>query len=96
MPPTAARSPRRPTGWLRSTPDARSLTCGGWLPCASGHGRPERISGQQLDDLFQTWLFTASKPAVPAAAQARASRAQQRAAAAWLQDVQRRAARGKL
>jgi aminopeptidase N len=22
----------------------------------------ERISGQQLDDLFQTWLFTGSKP----------------------------------
>ncbi|MFJ3308148.1 M1 family metallopeptidase [Streptomyces sp. NPDC086549] len=25
----------------------------------------ERISGQQLDDLFQTWLFTAGKPTVP-------------------------------
>ena len=24
----------------------------------------ERISGQQLDDLFQTWLFTTGKPAL--------------------------------
>jgi aminopeptidase N len=28
----------------------------------------EKISGQQLDDLFTTWLFTPSKPAAPAAA----------------------------
>ncbi|PWI15417.1 metallopeptidase [Streptomyces sp. Act143] len=27
----------------------------------------ERISGQQLDDLFQTWLFTTGKPTLPAA-----------------------------
>jgi aminopeptidase N len=27
----------------------------------------ERISGQQLDQLFETWLFTASKPVLPAA-----------------------------
>ncbi|WP_097269248.1 M1 family metallopeptidase [Streptomyces sp. TLI_55] len=26
----------------------------------------EKISGQQLDDLFQTWLFTTGKPALPA------------------------------
>ncbi|MEU6381579.1 M1 family metallopeptidase [Streptomyces sp. NPDC046909] len=25
----------------------------------------EKISGQQLDDLFQTWLFTTGKPALP-------------------------------
>lgn len=30
----------------------------------------ERMSGQQLDDLFQTWLFTPSKPVLPAAADA--------------------------
>ena len=30
----------------------------------------ERISGQQLDQLFETWLFTAGKPALPAAATA--------------------------
>jgi aminopeptidase N len=35
----------------------------------------ERISGEQLDDLFQTWLFTGSKPALEAAAAARASAA---------------------
>jgi aminopeptidase N len=28
----------------------------------------ERISGQQLDDLFDAWLFTPAKPALPAAA----------------------------
>jgi aminopeptidase N len=30
----------------------------------------ERVSGQQLDDLFQTWLYEPSKPAVPAPAAA--------------------------
>ena len=48
----------------------------------------ERISGQQLDDLFQTWLFTGSKPVLDAAATAApaagsgpaAARAQLRAA----------------
>ncbi|HEY6706653.1 MAG TPA: M1 family metallopeptidase [Actinomycetota bacterium] len=33
----------------------------------------ERVSGEQLDDLFQAWLFTGSKPALEAAAAARAS-----------------------
>ena len=27
----------------------------------------ERVSGEQLDQLFETWLFTATKPALPAA-----------------------------
>ena len=31
----------------------------------------ERISHRQLDDLFQTWLYTAGKPAVAAVASAR-------------------------
>ncbi|MFE0463666.1 M1 family metallopeptidase [Kitasatospora sp. NPDC058965] len=31
----------------------------------------ERISGKKLDDLFRTWLYTASRPAAPAAAGAR-------------------------
>ncbi len=30
----------------------------------------ERISGQQLDELFDTWLFTPGKPALGAAAAA--------------------------
>jgi len=33
----------------------------------------ERISGEQLDDLFQTWLFTGSKPVLEGAAAAAAS-----------------------
>jgi aminopeptidase N len=28
----------------------------------------EKISGQDLDDLFDTWLFTPTKPVLPAAA----------------------------
>jgi aminopeptidase N len=32
----------------------------------------ESISGQQLDDLFETWLFTDEKPMLEAAATARA------------------------
>jgi aminopeptidase N len=35
----------------------------------------ERISGQQLDELFETWLFTAGKPALSPAAAAAASTA---------------------
>jgi hypothetical protein len=31
----------------------------------------ERVSGQQLDDLFDVWLFTGEKPAPPGAAAAR-------------------------
>jgi aminopeptidase N len=47
---------------------------------AGGHGTipqfirlAERVSGEQLDDLFQVWLFTGSKPVLDAAAAARAS-----------------------
>jgi aminopeptidase N len=35
----------------------------------------ERISGEQLDDLFQTWLFTGSKPVLEGAAAASAAEA---------------------
>jgi aminopeptidase N len=35
----------------------------------------ERISGQQLDELFDTWLFTAGKPALSPAAAATAAAA---------------------
>lgn len=55
----------------------------------------EQISGQQLDDLFTTWLFTPTKPAL--AALSTRSRAAQsltrqatREASAWLEAVQRR------
>lgn len=40
----------------------------------------EQISGKQLDDLFNTWLFTTTKPALTPAEQARAEQAQLRAA----------------
>ncbi|HEV2870090.1 MAG TPA: hypothetical protein VG409_01605 [Actinomycetota bacterium] len=32
----------------------------------------ERVSGEQLDELFRVWLFTGSKPALEAAAAAAA------------------------
>ena len=45
---------------------------------AGGHGTipqfirlAERVSGEQLDDLFQAWLFTGSKPALAGAAASR-------------------------
>ena len=41
----------------------------------------ERISGQQLDDLFQTWLFTGSRPVLEGAAAASAARAKAATAA---------------
>lgn len=34
-----------------------------------GNGGWGRISGRQLDGLFQTWLFSPERPTVPAAAQ---------------------------
>ena len=49
---------------------------------AGGHGTipqfirlAERVSGEQLDDLFRVWLFTGSKPVLEAAAAARAKAA---------------------
>jgi aminopeptidase N len=49
---------------------------------AGGHGTipqfirlAERVSGEQLDDLFQAWLFTDSKPVLEAAAAAQATAA---------------------
>jgi hypothetical protein len=49
---------------------------------AGGHGTipqfirlAERISGEQLDDLFEVWLFTGSKPVLEGAATAQATAA---------------------
>ena len=53
-----------------------------WAAQRDGHGTTsefialaERISGQQLDEFFDVWLFTGEKPASPDAAAASASRA---------------------
>jgi aminopeptidase N len=55
----------------------------------------EEISGQQLDDLFTTWLFTPGKPALAAVSTQRAAANSATArtskqASAWLEGVQRR------
>ena len=60
----------------------------------------ERVSGQQLDDLFDTWLFTAGKPAVatPAGLARDARSSAQRTsgrAATWLNGFERRLANGR-
>ncbi len=64
---------------------------------SGGHGTTpefialaERISGVQLDDLFATWLFTATKPAAPPFASQRRAAAARSAAAAWRADAERR------
>jgi len=64
---------------------------------SGGHGTTpqfialaEQISRMQLDDLFTTWLFTASKPATAPFA---ASRRAHAAAAAWRADAKRRMSR---
>ncbi|MCD6014598.1 MAG: hypothetical protein K0R88_682 [Solirubrobacterales bacterium] len=55
----------------------------------------EQISGEQLDDLFDVWIFTPEKPPASATT-ADLSRAAQPSAQAgacadrWLDDVQRR------
>jgi aminopeptidase N len=36
---------------------------GGWATVEEFIATAERVSGQQLDDLFETWLFTPEKPA---------------------------------
>jgi aminopeptidase N len=58
----------------------------------------ERVAGRELDDLFATWLFTAGKPALPAASrgsaaastQAPAAAARSGRATAWLDELGRR------
>jgi aminopeptidase N len=54
----------------------------------------ERISGEQLDGLFDAWLFTAGKPAAPAAAAAATARATSRTPPAAAGLLRRLAARG--
>jgi aminopeptidase N len=55
----------------------------------------EQVAGRELDDLFATWLFTAGKPALPAASsvgtvQAQAPAARTGRAVAWLDALGRR------
>jgi aminopeptidase N len=52
----------------------------------------EQVSGEQLDALFNSWLFTPAKPALTSTLTM--SRTAQHAAA-WLQDVQRRLPQGR-
>ena len=52
----------------------------------------EQVSGQQLDDLFNAWLFTPAKPALaPALTMSRTTPR----AADWLRDVERRLPLGR-
>ena len=53
----------------------------------------EQISGQQLDDLFDAWLFTAGRPKLPAAEAARARATAPDAS--WLNEVRQRLSVGR-
>ena len=53
----------------------------------------EQVSGQQLDDLFDTWLFTAGRPELPAAEAARARATAPDAS--WLNELRERLAIGR-
>jgi aminopeptidase N len=53
----------------------------------------EQVSGQQLDDLFDAWLFTAGRPDLPAAEAARARATTPDAS--WLNQVRQRLAVGR-
>jgi hypothetical protein len=61
----------------------------------------EEVSGQQLDDLFTTWLFTPSRPDLTAAAStlgaaaAPDAAAASNAAAGWLAAARARLNRGR-
>ncbi len=54
----------------------------------------ERVSGRQLDELFNTWLYTAGKPELPAAATELRAQASP-AAAGIAQELRRRAQLGR-
>ena len=67
---------------------------------SGGHGTTlefmalaEQISGQQLDALFNTWLFTAGKPVLPAAEGATARAAAP--GASWVDEMQARLSLGR-
>ena len=70
---------------------------------SGGHGTTpefialaEEISGRQLDDLFDTWLFTAEKPPPEAVSGARqAARSDGGATDGWLDDARRRLRDGR-
>jgi aminopeptidase N len=53
----------------------------------------EQVSGRQLDDLFDAWLFTAGRPELPAAEAARARATTPDAT--WLNEVRQRLAVGR-
>jgi aminopeptidase N len=53
----------------------------------------EQVSGQQLDDLFDTWLFTAGRPDLPAAEAVRARATAPDAS--WLNELRERLAIGR-
>jgi aminopeptidase N len=57
----------------------------------------ERVSGQQLDDLFATWLFTPTKPQVAGAASRSAALSAQAGASAgdWWPRAQAQHDRGR-
>ena len=68
---------------------------------AGGHGTTEQfirvaedVSGKQLDDLFETWLFTPEKPAVPAAEGQSADSSEVAETKEWLDELDRRLALG--
>ena len=83
----------------------------GWAAAKSGGNATteefvafaEQVSGQQLDELFDAWLFTPSKPVLAAGAatstqtspETLASQAPARAAR-WLTDLERRLEQGRL
>jgi aminopeptidase N len=71
----------------------------GWAAAKSGSNGTtpefialaEEISGQQLDALFDTWLFTGEKPELPAAAAGAATRAASaQGAPSWRQELRER------
>jgi aminopeptidase N len=55
----------------------------------------ERVSGQQLDELFTTWLFTPTKPELAAVAAQRSSAAARAGSTRWLREAQRRSEQGR-
>ena len=82
----------------------------GWAAAKSGGNATtdefialaEQVSGRQLDELFETWLFTASKPVLAASGAAMSTQASPETSASpvpargatWLADLERRLEHG--
>jgi aminopeptidase N len=76
---------------------ARCPSCGGNATTEEFIAFAEQVSGQQLDELFTTWLFTPGKPSLAGSADSAAAFSTQGGTSAgdWWQRAQAQHERGR-